>query len=95
MRGRIQEEDQSAAQRDRDYFYYSRTLEGKQYKVICRRRVPAQSGPPSGNELTSLGHFERYVLNRQSRLSVLPGSFTTRLVFSKAVLSPCAHNEDL
>ena len=52
MRGRIQEADQSAAQRDKGYFYYSRTLEGKQYKVICRRQVPKNAGPPSGGFFT-------------------------------------------
>ncbi|KAK9861055.1 hypothetical protein WJX84_010598, partial [Apatococcus fuscideae] len=47
MRGRIQEEDQSAPQRSMGWFYYDRTLEGKQYKVHCRRKVPTDAGPPS------------------------------------------------
>lgn len=41
MRGRIQEADQSAAIRRGRYMYYSRTVEGKQYRVHCRRKVPA------------------------------------------------------
>ncbi|CAG9465300.1 unnamed protein product [Pedinophyceae sp. YPF-701] len=40
MRGRIQEADQSATLRDGPYYYYTRTLEGKQYRVHCRRAVP-------------------------------------------------------
>ncbi|KAK9831069.1 hypothetical protein WJX74_002118 [Apatococcus lobatus] len=50
MRGRIQEEDQSTPLREKGYFYYSRTLEGKQYKVHCRRKVSEQAGPPSEND---------------------------------------------
>ena len=44
-----QEADQSAPQRRRGYYYYTRTEEGKQYAVHCRRRVP-DSAParPSG-----------------------------------------------
>ena len=68
MRGRIQEEDQSTPQRDKGYFYYSRTLEGKQYKVICRRKVPEKAGPPSGQTFSML-----------QLLSMHPGS---RLWFS-------------
>ena len=41
MRGRIQEEDASVPVRDAGFFYYTRTLEGKQYGVHCRRRIPA------------------------------------------------------
>ena len=39
MRGRIQEADQSTPQRHKGYWYYSRTEEGQQYKVHCRRKV--------------------------------------------------------
>ena len=37
MRSRIQERDQSAPVRRGDYFYYSRTEEGQQYEIHCRR----------------------------------------------------------
>ncbi|KAK9831214.1 hypothetical protein WJX74_007831 [Apatococcus lobatus] len=47
MRGRIQEEDQSAPQRSKGWFSYDRTLGGKQYEVHCRRKVPIDAGPPS------------------------------------------------
>lgn len=45
MRGRIQEADESVAVRRGGYFYYTCTLEGLQYCVRCRRRVPANAGP--------------------------------------------------
>jgi oligopeptidase B len=41
MRGRIQEADQSAPQRFHGYWYYTRTEEGAQYAVHCRRALPA------------------------------------------------------
>lgn len=36
--GRIQQTDASAPFRKKDYFYYSRTEEGKQYSIYCRKR---------------------------------------------------------
>ncbi|KAL4433270.1 hypothetical protein ABPG77_003318 [Micractinium sp. CCAP 211/92] len=47
MRGRIQEADQSAPVRFQKYFYYTRTEEGKQYAVHCRRALPAGAAPPT------------------------------------------------
>ncbi|MCK4317969.1 oligopeptidase B, partial [Candidatus Bathyarchaeota archaeon] len=38
MVGRIQETDTSAPVRYGDYLYYTRTEEGKQYTIHCRRR---------------------------------------------------------
>ena len=29
------------------YYYYSRTLEGAQYRVHCRCKVPTSAGPPT------------------------------------------------
>lgn len=45
MRGRIQEADVTVATRRAGFFYYSRTLEGAQYSVHCRRPVPDGAGP--------------------------------------------------
>jgi protease II len=42
MKGRIQEEDCSVPVRDSGFYYYTRTLEGKQYGVHCRRIIPEQ-----------------------------------------------------
>lgn len=44
MRGRIQETDRSVAVRRDGFYYYSRTLEGKQYSIHCRRPVPEGAG---------------------------------------------------
>lgn len=45
MRGRIQEADTSTAVPKDGFFYYRRTLEGKQYAVHCRRPIPDVEGP--------------------------------------------------
>ena len=37
MRGRIKETDQQVPEKRDDYYYYSRTEEGKQYPIFCRR----------------------------------------------------------
>ena len=38
MKGRIQETDLSVPVQRDDYYYYSRTIKGKQYPVYCRKR---------------------------------------------------------
>src|SRR5918911_2478609 len=38
MVGHINETDRSAPYRDGDYYYYSRTEQGKQYPIYCRKR---------------------------------------------------------
>lgn len=38
MLGRIKETDLSVPERIEDYYYYSRTEEGKQYRIHCRKR---------------------------------------------------------
>ncbi len=43
MLGRIKQTDQSAPVKRGEYFYYSRTEEGKQYAIYCRKRVPLES----------------------------------------------------
>lgn len=45
MRSRIQEADTSAPVPRDGFFYYKRTLEGKQYTVHCRRRIGDVEGP--------------------------------------------------
>ncbi|KAF5841230.1 hypothetical protein DUNSADRAFT_13875 [Dunaliella salina] len=40
MRSRIKEDDCSVPSRNHGYYYYSRTREGQQYRIHCRRRVP-------------------------------------------------------
>jgi oligopeptidase B len=48
MRSHIKETDISVPFRDRDYWYYSRTEEGKQYEFFCRKRGTAEG--PTGEE---------------------------------------------
>jgi oligopeptidase B len=38
MKGRIKETDSSVPEKRGDYFYYSRTEEGKQYPIYCRKK---------------------------------------------------------
>lgn len=40
IRGRIKEDDISVPERKGPYYYYERTLEGKEYVQYCRRFVP-------------------------------------------------------
>jgi oligopeptidase B len=48
MLGRIKETDLSVPFRDGAYFYYSRTEEGRQYPIFCRRRA----APDAPEEIT-------------------------------------------
>ncbi|KAK1325868.1 hypothetical protein QJS10_CPA01g00039 [Acorus calamus] len=47
IRGRIKEDDVSAPKRKGQYYYYKRTLDGKEYAQHCRRLVPNNGAPPS------------------------------------------------
>lgn len=46
MRGRIKEDDISVPVQKGSYYYYERTLEGKEYVQHCRRLI-SSSAPPS------------------------------------------------
>lgn len=54
MKGRIQEEDCSVPVRDSGYYYYTRTLEGKQYGVHCRRKIPEREDGEIVDEETTM-----------------------------------------
>ncbi|XP_062159653.1 uncharacterized protein LOC133866997 [Alnus glutinosa] len=48
IRGRVKEDDVSAPVRKGEYYYYERTLQGKEYAQHCRRLIPnAEGAPPS------------------------------------------------
>lgn len=47
IRGRIKEDDISAPVRRGQYYYYQRTLEGKEYVQHCRRLISSSEIPPS------------------------------------------------
>jgi oligopeptidase B len=73
IKSRTQETDLSVPSRKGGWWYYTRTVEGQQYRVFCRRAVrPDDSGPPAspdgsplegeevlldGNELAGGGRF--------------------------------------
>jgi Prolyl oligopeptidase, N-terminal beta-propeller domain len=69
MRGRIQEADESPPQRHHGFYYYTRTLEGAQYRVHCRRAVPSGTGPQTGkpccllSEIATLGAYPMFFAN--------------------------------
>ena len=67
MLARIKETDVDVPYRDSDYFYYSRTRKGKQYRIFCRRRgslnAPEQivldvNQAAKGHKFFSLGAFD-------------------------------------
>ncbi|KAK9830261.1 hypothetical protein WJX72_010654 [[Myrmecia] bisecta] len=72
MRGRIQEADQSAPQRHEGYYYYSRTLEGEQYRVHCRRRVPPLAGPATEADEMDVSQAEEVLLDENKEAAKHP-----------------------
>jgi oligopeptidase B len=51
IKGRTKETDLSVPARKRDWWYYTRTVEGKQYPLNCRcAALPGQTVPPSVDE---------------------------------------------
>ncbi|CAD7697011.1 unnamed protein product [Ostreobium quekettii] len=72
MKGRIKEDDQSAPQRDGPYFYYSRTLEGKQYSVHCRRKIPRGMGAPSEADEMDTSIQEEILLDENVQAAKCP-----------------------
>lgn len=54
IRGRIKEDDISAPARKGQYYYYNRTLEGKEYVQHCRRLI-TREGPASVHDVMSTG----------------------------------------
>eukprot|EP01018_Ginkgo_biloba_P022451 Gb_27168 [translate_table: standard] len=55
LRGRIQEADATVPLRKGTYFYYEKTLEGKQYRQHCRRFIVDGEGPGSVDEVMETG----------------------------------------
>ncbi|KAL1565420.1 oligopeptidase B [Salvia divinorum] len=55
IRGRVKEDDISAPLRRGTYYYYKRTLEGKEYTQHCRRHVPNTNAPTSVHDTMSTG----------------------------------------
>ena len=67
LKGRIKETDLSVPAKDGEYYYYTRTFEGKQYRTHCRKRghldapeevILDQNELAKGNDYFRLGGFE-------------------------------------
>src|SRR5262249_58784342 len=54
MLGRIQETDVNVPYRQGAYFYYSRTEQGKQYPIFCRKKAAARDELESAPEEVTL-----------------------------------------
>ncbi|XP_024534049.1 uncharacterized protein LOC9637936 [Selaginella moellendorffii] len=67
MKGRIKEDDTSVPVRDGPYFYYEKELEGKQYKVHCRRKIPGGEGPGSIDEIMDEAQEEEVLLDENEK----------------------------
>ncbi len=66
MRGRVQESDLSVAEQVDDYYYYSRTEEGQQYPIYCRKQgnlendeeiLLDQNELAEGHSYTAVGNY--------------------------------------
>ncbi|GAY47517.1 hypothetical protein CUMW_105030 [Citrus unshiu] len=55
LKGRIKQEDVSAPFRQGSYYYYTRTLEGKEYVQHCRRLIRNNEAPPSVHDTMETG----------------------------------------
>ncbi|WIA17986.1 hypothetical protein OEZ85_009475 [Tetradesmus obliquus] len=80
MKARIQEADVSAATRDTGYYYYTRTEEGQQYKLHCRRPVPASAGIASESDAVDASLAEEVLLDENQRKAA--GNFNFYMVGS-------------
>jgi oligopeptidase B len=61
MVGRIKETDLSVPFREGDYFYYSRTEQGKQYPILCRRRGSLEAGEEVTLDLNELARGQQFM----------------------------------
>ncbi len=61
MLGRIQQTDLSVPVRNRDYLYYARTEEGKQYPIRCRRKGSMEAAEETLLDLNELAMDHKFV----------------------------------
>jgi len=61
MLGRIKQTDLSVPSRIGEYFYYSRTEEGKQYPYMCRRKGSMEGGEEILLDLNTLAQGHKYL----------------------------------
>ena len=65
MLGRIQQTDLSVPTRSGGYWYYSRTEEGKQYPVLCRRQGSMEAGEEVLLDLNVLAEGHKFLVARR------------------------------
>jgi oligopeptidase B len=61
MLGRIQETDLSVPHRDGGYLYYSRTEEGKQYPILCRKKGSLEAPEEVTLDLNALAEGHKFL----------------------------------
>jgi oligopeptidase B len=61
MLGRIKETDLSVPARDGGYFYYSRTEQGKQYSIYCRKKGSLDAPEEIYLDLNELGKDQKFI----------------------------------
>lgn len=61
MLGRIKQTDLSVPQKDGEYWYYSRTEEGKQYPIYCRKKGTLSAPEQVTLDLNELGKGLKYI----------------------------------
>ena len=61
MLGRIKQTDLSVPVLDRGYFYYSRTEEGKQYGILCRRKGSLEAPEEILLDLNEMGRGLKFI----------------------------------
>ncbi|MDN4164340.1 S9 family peptidase [Cytophagales bacterium LB-30] len=61
MKGRIKEEDQSAPIKIDDYYYYNRSVSGKQYRVYCRKKGSMEAPEEVLLDLNQLAEGKKFL----------------------------------
>eukprot|EP00210_Caulerpa_lentillifera_P009671 g9227.t1 len=72
MKDRTQEDDTSAPLRFDGYYYYTKTIKGKQHRLHCRRKVGSSNEAPSINEEMNLSIPEEILLDENIELAKHP-----------------------
>ena len=92
LRGRIKEDDISAPIRKGNYYYYVRTLEGKEYVQHCRRLIKNGGDIPSVHDIMPTGPEappEHVILDENEKAKEHAyysiGAFRVRLNFLSAI----------
>lgn len=61
MKGRVKESDVSVPYKDNGYFYYTKTLDGKQYPVYCRKQGSADGKEEVMLDMNALAEGKKFL----------------------------------